>query len=156
MFIFGTRVVSYPAAVTLKYTQYGGEGYLRGGDEGVPSEEELLLISGRRAKDRPAAFLLPYVGTFSKTLARQLLSDILIKHHAAQAGIQIWIPLRGRRPRLPDPIEFAYLRPHEIRTPPFMVGHSSIPLPPHPSESWDPRAKVDSSFRWNEALQDLQ
>ncbi len=30
---FGTPVVSYSDAVTLKYTQYGGEGYLRGGDK---------------------------------------------------------------------------------------------------------------------------
>ncbi len=30
---FGTPVVSYDGAVTLKYTQYGGEGYLRGGDK---------------------------------------------------------------------------------------------------------------------------
>jgi hypothetical protein len=28
-------IVTYYGVVTLEYTQYGGEGYLRGGDEGV-------------------------------------------------------------------------------------------------------------------------
>ena len=32
---FGMPVVTYNGVVTLEYTQYGGEGYLRGGDEGV-------------------------------------------------------------------------------------------------------------------------
>jgi hypothetical protein len=34
--------------VTLKYTQYGGEGYLRGGDEGVACEGQLLFSTDGR------------------------------------------------------------------------------------------------------------
>ncbi len=34
--------------VTLKYTQYGGEGYLRGGDEGVACEGQLLFSTDSR------------------------------------------------------------------------------------------------------------
>ena len=37
-------IYSVAKLVTLKYTQYGGEGYLRGGDEGVACEGQLLLF----------------------------------------------------------------------------------------------------------------
>ncbi len=39
--------ISREQLVTLRYTQYGGKGYLRGGDEGVPCEGELLLFLER-------------------------------------------------------------------------------------------------------------
>lgn len=37
-------IICLTKLVTLKYTQYGGEGYLRGGDEGVACEGQLLLF----------------------------------------------------------------------------------------------------------------
>ena len=39
--------------VTLKYTQYGGEGYLRDGDKGVLSEGELLFPFLKGGQGRP-------------------------------------------------------------------------------------------------------
>lgn|GEM_PF-1041837 len=35
---------NWSALVTLKYTLNGGSEYLRGGDEGVPCEGELLFL----------------------------------------------------------------------------------------------------------------